>query len=186
MDTGTLNLFTPKGKGRTIGLWLRMSTLVIRLAAVVMVVALAIFAPANVVAADSAVVAKNVKTMSTHCSDILAETELARNYGTYTSCWHDLLDRIVSANPELEIGRNSSAAVVNPSQTELRRTYGSSAVPSVRAGQVDREVTPNSGPMWIGRTYGSSAVPGVRASQVDRELTPSSDPLWMGRTYGYD
>ncbi len=95
----TRNLFTPKGKGHAVGRWPRMSTLVIGLSALVMAT-LAAFAPGTVAAADTAFVAENPKVMGALCSDAPTAIELDRNYGTFSGCWAEFADHIVSANPD--------------------------------------------------------------------------------------
>jgi hypothetical protein len=124
-----------------VGHWLRVTTLVIGLSALVMAI-LAAFAPGTVAAADIAFVAENPKVMGAHCSDAPTAIELDRNYGTFSGCWAEFADHIVSANPdqtglELELsgrfGRGRSygtfvdawtdpvdhEATVNPDQTAL-------------------------------------------------------------------
>jgi hypothetical protein len=171
----TRNRFTPTGTGHAVGHWLRVSTLVIGLSALVMAM-LAALASGTVAAADTALVAENPNVMGTHCSNAPTAIELDRNYGTFSGCWAEFADHIVSTKPD-QTGLELELA----GRFGRDRSYGTFV--GAWTGQVDREATANpvqtalelelSGRFGRDRSYGTFVA--AWTGHLDHEATANPD-----------
>ncbi|MEJ2558567.1 MAG: hypothetical protein P8186_20605, partial [Anaerolineae bacterium] len=110
------NLFTPDGKGQSVGRRSRMVTLVVGLSALVMV-AFAAIALGTMAAADtgSATIERAVVTDPN-------QVALDRNFGTFSGLWAGDLDRAVAA--DAGSATIDLAVVTDPNQVALDRNFG--------------------------------------------------------------
>jgi hypothetical protein len=166
------NLFTPDGKGQSVGRRSRMVTLVVGLSALVIVVFAAI-ALGTMTAADT-----GTGTIERAVAPDPNQVALDRNFGTFSGLWSGYLEREVAA--DTGTGTIERAVAPDPNQVALDRNFGTFS--GLWSGYLEREVATDPNRVALDRNFGTFS--GLWTGYLERAVAPDPNQVALDRNFG--